>query len=56
MNEYRSHKKKLHYDENIEKIIMESIDQIEELMVKREFPFDDLKIIDFYYDFLEKQI
>jgi hypothetical protein len=35
---------------------METIEQIEEMMKKREFPFDDLKIIDFYYDFLEKQI
>lgn len=56
INEYRSHKKKLHYNEDIENIIMETIEIIEQMMKKREFPFDDLKIIDYYYDFLEKQI
>jgi HAE1 family hydrophobic/amphiphilic exporter-1 len=42
--------------EDIENIIMETIEIIEQMMKKREFPFDDLKIIDYYYDFLEKQI
>lgn len=56
INEYKSHKKKLHYNEDIEKIIMNTVEQIEKMMEKREFPFDDLKIIDLYYDFLEKQL
>lgn len=56
INEYKNHKKKLHYNDEIETILMETIDYIEDLMKKREFPFDDLKIIDYYYDFLETQI
>ena len=29
---------------------------VKEKMKKREFPFDDMKIIDIYYDYLEKEI
>lgn len=53
LNEYNAHRKSMHYDPAIDQILKETIKQIKELMVKRQFPFDDTIIIDYYYDFLE---
>lgn len=56
VNEYENHKVNLHYDKNIDDILKSTIEEIKKLMKKREFPFDDLKIIDYYYDYLENEI
>lgn len=55
INEYQNHKAKLHYGDEIDKILQDTIDIITDLMKKRVFPFEDLKIIDYYYDFLEDE-
>lgn len=56
VNEYETHKVQFHYNPLIDKILKDTIEFVKEKMKKREFPFDDMKIIDIYYDYLEKEI
>ena len=56
VNEYETHKVQLHYNPLIDKILKDTMEFVKEKMKKREFPFDDMKIIDIYYDYLEKEI
>lgn len=56
LNEYIDHKESMHYDPRIDEILKKTIVDIRSLMEQRTFPFDDLKNIDYYYDFLESQV
>ena len=56
INEYENHKTLFHYNPKIDAILKNTISEIKKLMEKRIFPFDDLKIIDYYYDYLESEI
>lgn len=56
VNEYESHKNIYHYDKKIDEILKQTVNDIKLLMKERKFPFEDLKIIDYYYNYLESEI
>lgn len=53
VREYAYHRKKYGYSDEIDEILRYNLKSIREMMVNKEFPFDDKTIEDFYHKFVE---
>ncbi len=53
VREYAYHRKKYGYSDEIDEILRYNLKSIKEMMLKKEFPFNDEAIKDFYNKFLE---
>ncbi|MFA5503168.1 MAG: DUF402 domain-containing protein [Erysipelotrichia bacterium] len=50
--EYQIHRKFYSYSDKLNEILKFQVEEIEQMMTKREFPFIDQEILDYYDDFL----
>lgn len=54
VKEYGYHRKKYGYSDEIDAILRNNLKEIKEMMVNREFPFNDETIVNLYSNFQEK--